>query len=219
MADQSFPQIPATVWWGMRQLLQRTPSAKFDDGMIAASLGVQPAAARQYVAELKRIGILDDEGKATEIANLWRMDLSYGEAVEAIVSGAYPEQLTTIAPPGNADRQTVVNWFMQQGLGEGSARNKAATYLLVSSAEPNTTSNSSTRKDSKRNSGDDTAKPLTAARRTRRSTSPPMADKPAKSTADIMPLNVNVQIHISADAGNDQIESIFAAMRKYLKDD
>jgi hypothetical protein len=32
-----------------------------------------------------------------------------------------------------------------------------------------------------------------------------------------MPLNVNVQIHISADASSEQIEAIFANMKKYLR--
>ena len=31
-----------------------------------------------------------------------------------------------------------------------------------------------------------------------------------------MPLNINVQIHISAEATGEQIESIFTAMRRYL---
>jgi peptide/nickel transport system substrate-binding protein len=31
-----------------------------------------------------------------------------------------------------------------------------------------------------------------------------------------VPLNINVQIHISADAGSEQIEAIFNAMRRYL---
>jgi hypothetical protein len=35
---------------------------------------------------------------------------------------------------------------------------------------------------------------------------------------DPIPLNVNVQIHISADASGEQIESIFSAMRRYLYD-
>jgi hypothetical protein len=33
-----------------------------------------------------------------------------------------------------------------------------------------------------------------------------------------MPLNINVQIHISAEATGAQIESIFSAMRRYLYD-
>jgi hypothetical protein len=40
----------------------------------------------------------------------------------------------------------------------------------------------------------------------------------AQSSAPL-PLNLNVQIHISADASTDQIETIFAAMRKYLHDE
>lgn len=219
MADQSFPQIPSTVWWGVRQLLQRTPKAKFDDNMLAASLSVQPAASRQYIAELKRVGILDEDGKATELANKWRMDDSYADAVAEIASGAYPDSLTTIAPPGDADRQKVVNWFMTQGLGEGSAKNKAATYLLLTSGEPNAPPPSNARAEQARSSGDrKSGKTTRTAPTTNERASVATANK-KRMEADIMPLNVNVQIHISADASNDQIETIFASMRKYLRND
>jgi|SRR3954452_4152889 hypothetical protein len=35
---------------------------------------------------------------------------------------------------------------------------------------------------------------------------------------EIMPLNINVQIHISADASGEQIQTIFSSMRRYLYD-
>ena len=76
MADKAagFPQIPARVWWGVRDLLNRSPKMKFDDGSLAATLDVQPAAARQYLTELKRIGLLDEKGAATELGERWRQE-------------------------------------------------------------------------------------------------------------------------------------------------
>lgn len=219
MADQSFPQIPSTVWWGMRQLLQRTPKAKYDEAMISASLGVQGAAGRQYLAEMKRAGILDDEGRATPLANRWRMDDTYQDAVDELISACYPEPLTTIAPPGAADRQTVVNWFMSQGLGEGSAKNKAATYLLLSSSDPGVTPVSGGRGEGGRVNGDAKKPKATARKNTPERSDAVAVDKDSAADRHIMPLNVNVQIHISADAGNDQINAIFMAMRKYLRND
>ncbi|MEJ6389669.1 DUF5343 domain-containing protein [Gymnodinialimonas ulvae] len=217
MADGAFPQIPATVWWGIRDLLQRSPSAKYDDSMLAAKLGVQAVAARQYIAELTRVGILDEEGKATELGNRWRLDEKYSDAVDEILSGAYPESLTTIASAGEADRQTVVNWFMNQGLGQGSAKNKAATYLLISSREPNSggapTKRAATKNE--KSSTDPAKEGKPPKTRTRAQVNPPVPPA-SKQAPDAMPLNVNVQIHISADASSDQIESIFKSMRQYL---
>lgn len=223
MAEQSFLQIPTTVWWGIRQLLQRTPKAKLDESMLSASLGVQPTAARQYLTELKRVGLFDEDGRSTELANRWRMDETYWAAVEDIASSSYPESLVTIAPPGAADRKRVVNWFMTQGLGEGSAKNKAATYLLITSLQPNAAPNGAAKADPLRSGEKDiVAKPTKNS---------PTKTKPLRATMagaggtenrtdeGIIPLNLNIQIHISADASNDQIETIFSAMRKYLRND
>lgn len=218
MADQIFPQIPSTVWWGMRQLLQKSPKAKYDESMLAASLSVQPAAAKQYLAELKRVGILDEDGRGTELANRWRMDETYSAAVEQLASAVYPEALVTIAPPGEADRQKAVNWFMSQGLGEGSAKNKAATYILLTSNNPGTTPTPNGKTEAPKASTE--KKPKKAERAAPASGSASgKASEITGNGVDMMPLNVNVQIHISADAGKDQIEAIFSAMRKYLKND
>src|SRR5690606_29922524 len=124
------------VWWGVREIFQRSPRAKIDEGMLAASLGVQPVAARQYIVELKRVGLLDDESRGTPLANLWRVDDTYAQAVSDMADACYPEGLVTIARPGGADRQRVVNWFLNQWHGAGTARDKAATYLMITSAEP-----------------------------------------------------------------------------------
>lgn len=226
MAEQSFPQIPSTVWWGMRASLQKSPRARYDEGMLAATLSVQTTASRQYLAELKRVGILDDEGKATELAGRWRMDDSYGDAVTELASANYPESLVTIAPPGEADRQRVVNWFMTQGLGEGSARNKASTYLLITSLEPGAAAQSAgkapsaPRRDATTNLKPTRSRSTSKENRSETNSQDGGEDQSrASGKQGLMPLNVNVQIHISADATNDQIESIFASMRKYLRDD
>lgn len=225
IAEQSFPQIPSTVWWGVRALLQRTPRAKFDDQMLAAELGVQPVAAKQYFVELRRVGILDDDGRGTELASRWRMAESYVEAVKEIAQRVYPEGLVTIAPPGAAERQKVVNWFMNQGLGEGSAKNKAATYLLITNDEPGASPSSTPRSAAPKSTGKKEPATKSATTSSRPKVSPKAISSANRTQnaengdSNIMPLNVNVQIHISADASSEQIESIFLAMKKYLRND
>ena len=224
-----YPQIPSTVWWGVRAILNKTPSVTVDERLLGIQLNVQEAAARQYISELKAVGILNDEGKATPLALKWRLDESYSEAVTQLVEGIYPEGLRHLAPPGEADRQKAVRWFQQEGLGQGAAGNKAATYLMVSSAQPNEApGRANGGKASREEGGSRATQP--AERRSERSS----PNNPAKragpsasgsktrkvpSAYEALPLNVNVQIHISSDAGSEQIESIFAAMRRYLYDD
>ena len=138
MAEKSgYPQIPSTVWWGVRSILERSPKMTINERTLGVELNVQEVAARQYVAELRKVGILNEDNKATPVAEKWRHEETYGEAIDEILRNVYPEELIEIAPRGFADRQKVVTWFTREGLGSGTAGNKAATYLLISSETPN----------------------------------------------------------------------------------
>lgn len=222
MAEKArYPQIPSTVWWGVRNILQRTPNATIDERLLGVQLGVQETAARQYISELRHVGLLTEDGKATPLASRWRLDDTYGEAVEAIVEQVYPEGLVHVAPPGEADRQKVVSWFLREGLGQGAAGNKAATYLLISSPEPNEPPT----RGQQREGASAPARRKTPAVRESSQAANGVSKSSAKENdvgrtgrVETMPLNVNVQIHISADAGSDQIEAIFKAMKRYLYD-
>jgi len=229
MADKNrYPQIPSTVWWGVRAVLNRTPSATLDERLLGVHLNVQEAAARAYINELRSVGILTEDGKATQLAHRWRLDESYSDAVNELVNANYPEGLVHIAPPGEAERQKVVTWFKREGLGDGAAGNKAATYLLLSSPTPNEAPKPAT----KAAQVDGAAGTRPGRRQATNSRRPASAvdvptlvrdgsergNSPATRGPDSFPLNVNVQIHISADAGTEQIESIFQAMRRYLYD-
>lgn len=229
MAEKNrYPQIPSTVWWGVRSILQRTPKAKIDERLLCVQLGVQEVAARAYMNELRHVGLVTEDGKATPLADRWRLDATYAEAVKQIVENAYPEGLLHIAPPGEAERQKVVSWFQHEGLGQGAAGNKAAAYLLISSPTPNEAPRVTPR--ASQGEGASRARPS----RPQPSSEPKVKSRSAvapnqhiseeqatphlRSGIDVLPLNVNVQIHISADAGTEQIESIFQAMRRYLYD-
>jgi len=230
MADKNrYPQIPSTVWWGVRSILNRTPNATIDERLLGVQLAVQEAAAKAYINELRHVGIVTEEGKATPLAQRWRLDDSYGDAVTELIQATYPEGLVHIAPPGEAERQKVVSWFQREGLGQGAAGNKAATYLLLSSPTPNeapkaaaksgqSDSPARTRTPRRQTNGGRTSD-VAEARITREAADEREVKNPsAGRSGDAFPLNVNVQIHISADAGSEQIESIFQAMRRYLYD-
>lgn len=219
MADKpGFPQIPGRVWWGVRDLISSRPKMKFDESNLAATLNVQPVAARQYLAELKRIGLLDEQGAPTELGERWRHDEGYGDVVGEILASAYPDGLVSIAPPGSADRTAVERWFSHSGLGSGTAKNKAGTYLMIANDRPGETKvRGSTPRADKAAPAPRASKPASAKREeeaVHRTPAPQRETRPSN-----FPLNLNVQIHISADASTDQIETIFAAMKKYLNDE
>jgi hypothetical protein len=155
--------------------------------------------------------LIDDEGKPRDVAKKWRMDETYREASDELLHAAYPAELIDTAPPMDGDREKAVRWFMTVGdLGEGAARNKAATYFMIGASEPPD-------ELPKARANAATERPKRAAPAPARPTASngEGAGEPSAKT-QLPPLNVNVQIHISADAGNDQIESIFANMKKYL---
>lgn len=225
MADKTrYPQIPSTVWWGVRAILQKTPSATVDERLLGVQLGVQEAAARAYINELRSVGVLTEEGKASPLAQKWRLDDSYAEAVTEIVENVYPEGLRHLAPPGEAERNKVVSWFLREGLGQGAAGNKAATYLLLSSLTPNEAPKPTAKATTDTNSKPRQARGQPMIKPKRDMAAPEDESKQdkdlrrARGGVETLPLNVSVQIHISADAGSEQIESIFQAMRRYLYD-
>jgi len=215
-----FPQIPTTVWWGVRGILSRKPNAVLDEEFLGLELKVQEAAARQYVAELIAVGILNDEKRATQLAMEWRMDSSYQDAVEKLLKKVYPQALLDLAPHDEGDRQKATSFFMKQGLGQGAAGNKAATYFLIGAKNPN---ESPARNGTKGKSGavtsDSTSQQRTVAQKRGSGNSKEQGGRRSGNTPiDSIPLNVNVQIHIGADAGTEQIEAIFSAMKRYLND-
>ena len=222
MADKNrFPQIPSTVWWGVRNILQRSPNVTIDERLLGVELNVQPAAAKQYVAELRSVGILNEENKATPLAARWRLDDTYQEAVGEIIAAAYPQGLRDVSSPQDGDRKKAKSWFMQEGLGEGAAGNKAATYFLIGSEQPGDAPTRSTGQVR----GEGTRKAPAKQPAGKGSSERPVKEEVRQEAVhkvvpqmknSVMPLNVNVQIHISAEAGTEQIDAIFAAMRRYL---
>jgi hypothetical protein len=208
--------------------LNRTPSATIDERLLGVQLGVQEVAAKAYINELRHVGIVTDEGKATPLAQRWRLDDSYADSVKELVNATYPEGLVHIAPPGAAERQKVVSWFQREGLGQGAAGNKAATYLLLSSPTPNEAPKAAPKagqaeisaraRPARRQASDGGRANEVMETPAQRQGGGEQRKPPAGKTTESFPLNVNVQIHISADAGTEQIESIFQAMRRYLYD-
>lgn len=214
MAEASvFPQVPANVWWGVRNVIARNPRVTLDSTSLATLLNVQPTAARQYATQLQQLGIVDENYKVTDLAGRWRTDEAYTSARQEILEKVYPGALLELAEPTNENRAMIERWFTGQGLGVGTAKNKTATYLLVGGDLPSEIKSEKVKKTAQNGQS---SKASSAKSIKKNATSEPPTRIPP--SAESMPLNVNVQIHISADASSDQINSIFDAMRRYLKD-
>jgi len=216
-----FPQIPSTVWKGVWNILQRTPSRKLDDKVLAIELDVQRTAARQYQVELTRLGILNEDGTPSPLAGQWRQDGDDPKIITEILKNAYPDELLELAPLDDLDRDKVVRWFKSQNLGDGAAKNKAATYIRIASGV------SAIDAQSQSGQGKRAEKPQASKSQAARAPAPPVGERksdPPRAKHDVRDrrrpdFNVNVQIHISADASTEQINAIFEAMSRYFDND
>jgi hypothetical protein len=206
------------VWKGVWQILKRTPSRRLDDKALAIELNVQQTAARQYRAELTRLGILNEDGTPTDLAGRWRQDGDDPQIITEILQKAYPQELLELAPPDDLDRDKVVRWFMSQNLGEGAAKNKASTYMRVASGVSSIDAPppAQTKKAAKATAASSPRTPV--ARETSRSSGGASAKGSGAGERRKPDFAVNVQIHISADATTEQIDAIFAAMSRYFDD-
>jgi hypothetical protein len=156
------------------------------------------------------LGIVDDEGKTTERAKLWRDDHHYPKVCGDILNDVYPKGLIEAVPNPNEDRDAAERWFAHHsGAGEAAAGRMAALYSVLVDADV-----------SKQNQ----EKPAKAVKPTqpKAKEAKKQAVNPAANPASSNPppaapgVHINLEIHISADASADQIDLIFAAMAKHI---
>lgn len=118
----NYPQIPRGVWRGAWELLRKAPKRKLDEKSLSVELAVQPTAAKAYARELVRLGLLKEDFTPTDLANRWRQDGQDTDVIEEILNIAYPSELRLLAPRDDLDRDKIVRWFMNEGLGEGASK-------------------------------------------------------------------------------------------------
>jgi Family of unknown function (DUF5343) len=239
MAEQrrtSYPSIPSKNWWDLRRQLNRTPSATVTPPYLATVLNISEASARNLVPPLLATGIIDENGRLTQLGNEWRHDEQYADACHRIAESVYPDELRHALPCPDPDRRSVENWFSRRtGSGEAAVNKMASFYLLLCQADPAPAEAGRTSRADGRGRA-----PREQARPTRRRaagqparTEPARVGEPSVPAAPEQPasqprdgarvtvsrrpsLHVDVQIHIPADATADQIDQIFASMARHL---
>ena len=77
--------LPVGSWWTLRKKFKQSIPGVVTDNYLATVLGMSVESVRANVLPfLKPIGIIDDEGRTTEQAKLWRDDGHYPEACNSI---------------------------------------------------------------------------------------------------------------------------------------
>lgn len=214
MAEVTYPVFSEANWWKLREKFKSSyPKATITDEYLSAVLGMQIRSVKTngILANLKVLGLLDNENKCTDLANRWRLDDSYVSACKEICARVYPPELIDVG----TERSTVITWFMNKsGAGESQARKLTSLYLLISLPEIKDAAVKT--KVSPKTPADKQSK---AVKKPEIISTPisKNGEKGANVTTIPTPsMNINLQIHISSEASSEQIDQIFASMAKHL---
>jgi hypothetical protein len=222
MAEQvTYPSISEKNWWTIREKfkssLPATVSANYIKTLL--TLGSEDSAKSNVILPMKRLGLIDENNKPTQLANDWRLDDKYKATCEIMIKSVYSQELLDLFPDENFDRNSVNGWFMGHGVGSGAAGKMTALFALLRSGEikdiqsqktsnakkPTTKPKSSTKlkalEDDHTNNQDVTETPVS---------------KTTNNIGNRPNLHIDLQIHISPDSTPEQIETIFASMAKHF---
>lgn len=218
MAANGYPKISAKAWKTLRAKAATAPTTKFTVAGVGAimSMSSPKSAQDNIVTPMRRLGLIDEDGGLTDLGNRWRLDGSYSDACDEIISSVYPEELAALNnSDGAPDAEQVKTWFDHKGFGESNARNMANTYIMIARKEvPDAPASEPAKKTPSR-------KPSTSAKQV-----PPRVAEPTAQSEPQTPvtppsqagpsLHIDIQIHIPSDADPEQIDQIFASMAKHL---
>ena len=110
----SYPKLGAKNWWALRSLFRRRVPAVVTPNYLATALSMTELSAKTNVlGSFKKIGILGDEGKPTDLAYEWRDDKKYPDACKQIMDNQYPQELKDLYHNPEQDFSGLKNWFMK----------------------------------------------------------------------------------------------------------
>lgn len=226
MAEQkkTFPMLPVAHWWTLRKKFKQSIPGVVTDNYLATVLDMKVDSARGNVLPyLKQLRIIDEDGKTGERARLWRDDVSYPEVCKAMLNETYPDELLQAVPKPSAERASAERWFANHtGTGEGAAGRMALLYTVIAEGD------ASKEPDSEKKRKERVSPPVEGASRRTAAKSVDRKEQERERPAgpgegavrhreqQVPGININLQVHISADATPDQIDQIFASMARHI---
>lgn len=223
MADKekvvSYPRLPLGAWWALRKKFVQSMPGVVTTSYLAPVLNMKEDSARANVLPfLKVLGIIDTEGKVTDLAKRWRDDKQYPAVCKEMLESVYPEELRHIAT-NVSQREQAVSWFANKtGMGRVAARMMTSLYVVLLEADPSKQPGVKTEKKTT-----PTVSQKKAEKEHHVPTPPPLvppaplAPQGTQNSSGQLPgININLEIHISADSTPEQIEKIFESMSKHI---
>ena len=217
MADvkEKYPYMPEKAWWELRRKFKQSLPQNVSITYLSTLLSIGEKAASNIRPTLRRVGLIEDDGALKDRAARWRDNEQYAKECDDIRNEIYPQELRDLFPkPTTDDRDALGRWFAQKSLvGEVASKQMASFYILLSEGDPNAEAE---------------VKPKTEKPKER--VKPVVRIEPAKikepiderkkdvveKELGIPSININIEVHISADANKTQIDSIFESMARHL---
>lgn len=224
----SYPYMSANQWWGLRSRFKRAvPSGPVTLDWIMGALDTTQKGAGNVLPQLRLLGLTDANNKATELVHDFKDDATYTQATKVILSATYPAALLDAHDDPEADPTRVASWFSRNAkTGERASISQAKLYLLILSGQLPDPEEANAKPKAPRPAARKKAPPQTAAQgaggetnETETLTPPPVGNGTGSNGnggGNGPTLHVDLQIHISADAGDAQIDAIFKSMAKHL---
>lgn len=226
----SYPMFSSTAWWAIRKKFFQSMPPRVTDTYLSTLLSMGIKSARNLMPPLKRLGLIDNDGKPTERAARWRDDAQYAQVCEEIRKEIYPPEVLDLFPDADSPRLSIESWFASRTrVGAGAKKAMTTFYLLLAEADyTKQDANSSAKTPKVAKNGSSAIKTNFSRIKPEKKESlnnninPPIHDEEApksngKFSSGIEPsLHIDIQIHIASDASPDQIEQIFASMAKHL---
>lgn len=225
-SDVSYPKIPEANWWKLRGLFKKKVPAAVTASYLATALSMAESSARaNLIGPFKKIGIIEEDGKPTDLAYDWRDDSKYSEVCEKLIKANYPQEIQDLFHSPNADFSQLTNWFMNSArCGESAAKMYARFYMLLLKADPKGSEDIAVVKTAKPRTTPVTKKKSSAKKKeapasthSEQNDAPPNNPSSHRVLNNSPELHINIQLHISPESTADQIDKIFESMAKHLK--
>jgi len=217
MAKESktrYPMLALKNWWVIRKkFIETMPKGAVTESYLAPILGMTVVSARaNVIPELRLIGLIDDEGKPTELANRWRDEKEYPKVCEEIKQKVYPRELLDAVPDPTTARKSAESWFkIKKKVGEPAAKRMTTFYILVSEADPK--------------GGEALFKPPPKEKKAKpqkkektEEVTPEMPREEVPLAPQFPSIHIDLQIHISPEAKPEQVDKIFESIAKHFKE-
>lgn len=213
----SFPILPVRQWWALRSRFQGTIPGIVTATYIASALSIKEVSARNNIIPyLRQAGIIDESSKPTDRAKEWRDDSLYPTVCKNIINEIYPEELRAACQKPTTDRDCVERWFAHRtGSGKSAVQKMAAFYIMLCEADISKAVAGVSAKKAGAKTTQRRAAPKRAEGAALQTEKKVQEDKEG-TTPDSPSIHINLEVHISSDASEDQIDKIFESMAKHI---